>query len=58
MLPGLHITLRPAAAWYWCGICGHVLSCRGRQVVPNFVATVRTAHRALCPGRELPGGAP
>jgi hypothetical protein len=66
MLPGLHIDLgrrtrdgdwsRQPAAWYWCGRCGHVLTARGAEFVPQFLAGVRAAHAPLCPGREPSGG--
>lgn len=49
---------RAPVADYWCGRCGVVVSAVGEWDVPRFVAGVRAAHRAECPGRAVaPDGA-
>lgn len=47
----LRIIADPApAAYYACAICPYTASAKGREKTAEFAASIRTDHRATCPG--------
>jgi hypothetical protein len=47
----LRIVADPApAAHYACAICPYTASAKGAHDTAAFAATIRTTHRATCPG--------
>jgi hypothetical protein len=38
------------AAYYACAVCPYTASVKGRRATAEFTATIRTTHRATCPG--------
>jgi hypothetical protein len=47
----LRIIAEPTpAAYYACAVCPYTASAKGRRKVTEFVPTIRTDHRATCPG--------
>jgi hypothetical protein len=47
----LRIVADPSpAAYYACAVCPYTASVKGRRATAEFVPSIRTTHRATCPG--------